>query len=76
MNFLEDIKPYENAVLPGVRLPQIKIQSKYYKELNIAQDCDNFTFLKALCSSKLTTFQSESKEYQDRMKWNLIYLES
>lgn len=71
MNFLEDIKPYENAVLPGVRLPQIKIQSKYYKELNIAQDCDNFTFLKALCSSKLTTFQSESKEYQDRMKMEL-----
>ena len=29
MNFLEDIKPYENAVLPGVRLPQIKIQNKY-----------------------------------------------
>ena len=49
MNFLEDIKPYENAVLPGVRLPQIKIQNKYYKELNIAEDCDNFTFLKALC---------------------------
>jgi DNA polymerase-3 subunit alpha len=71
MNFLEDIKPYENAVLPGVRLPQIKIQNKYYKELNIAEDCDNFTFLKALCSSKLTTFQSESKEYQDRMKMEL-----
>ena len=31
MNFLEDIKPYENAVLPGVRLPQIKIENKYYK---------------------------------------------
>ena len=71
MNFLEDIKPYENAVLPGVRLPQIKIQNKYYKELNIAKNCDNFTFLKALCSSKLTTFQSESKEYQDRMKMEL-----
>ena len=71
MNFLEDIKPYENAVLPGVRLPQIKIQNKYYKELNIAEDCDNFTFLKALCSSKLTAFQSESKEYKDRMKMEL-----
>ena len=71
MNFLEDIKPYENAVLPGVRLPQIKIENKYYKELNIAENCDNFTFLKALCSSKLTAFQSESKEYQDRMKMEL-----
>jgi hypothetical protein len=46
MNFLQDIKPYTEAMLPGVRLPQISIEDKFYEELNITSSSDFFTFLK------------------------------
>jgi len=71
MNFLQDIKPYENAMLPGVRLPKINIENKYYEKFNLEQGVDNFTFLKALCYSKLTTTQWQSEEYQSRLKMEL-----
>ena len=71
MNFLEDITMYEDAMLPGVRLPKIKIESKYYKILNLDHSADNFTFLKALCHSKLTETQHQSEEYQNRLTMEL-----
>ena len=71
MNFLDDIKPYQKAMLPGVRLPKINIEPKYYNQLNLSEDADNFTFLKALCYANLTSSQHESKEYQDRLKMEL-----
>ena len=55
MNFLQDIKPYDNAMLPGVRLPQISIESKYYDLLSIPTSSDNFTFLKTLCYNSLNS---------------------
>tara|TARA_R100000234_G_scaffold27535_1_gene15855 strand:- start:8331 stop:10889 length:2559 start_codon:yes stop_codon:yes gene_type:complete len=71
MNFLDDIKPYQKAMLPGVRLPKINIEPKYYNQLDLPEDADNFTFLKALCYANLTKSQHESKEYQDRLKMEL-----
>jgi len=71
MSFLKDIKRYDNAMLPGVRLPSIKIESKHYKELNLDSSVDNFNFLKVLCYSKLTTTKYQSKEYQNRLTMEL-----
>jgi len=71
MSFLKDIKEYDNAMLPGVRLPSIKIESKYYKKLNLDSSVDNFNFLKALCYSKLTTTKYQSEEYQNRLTMEL-----
>jgi hypothetical protein len=67
MSFLDDIKRYDNAMMPGVRLPSIKIENKYYKKLNLDSNVDNFNFLKALCYSKITTTQFQSEEYQSRL---------
>lgn len=71
MSFTEDIQVYDKAMLPGVRLPKIEIENKYYEKLNLDTAVDNFTFLKALCYSKLTTSQYQSEEYQSRLTMEL-----
>jgi DNA polymerase-3 subunit alpha len=55
-------------MLPGVRLPQINIEDKYYTKLGIDVGSDNFTFLKALCYKNLTT---DSADYVDRLEMEL-----
>jgi len=71
MNFLEDIKPYDNAMLPGVRLPQISIEGKYYDQLQIPISSDNFTFLKTLCYRSLNNLQLNNNQYIERLEMEL-----
>lgn len=71
MSFLQDIQPYDNAMLPGVRLPQISIDSKYYDLLKIPISSDNFTFLKTLCYRSLERKNLNKKEYIDRLEMEL-----
>ena len=68
MNFLEDNCNYDEAMLPGVRLPKIEIDKKYYESLGLPLDSDNFSFLKALCYSKIN---NNSKDYIDRLEMEL-----
>jgi DNA polymerase-3 subunit alpha len=71
MNFLQDIQSYDDAMLPGVRLPQISIDSKYYDLLKIPTSSDNFTFLKTLCYRSLENKNLNKKEYVDRLEMEL-----
>ena len=71
MNFLDNIKPYENAMLPGVRLPQISIDSKYYDKLKLSTGSDNFTFLKTLCYRSLENKNLNTQIYVDRLEMEL-----
>lgn len=71
MNFLQDIKPYENAMLPGVRLPQISIDGKYYDQLQIPVSSDNFTFLKTLCYRSLNNLGLNNNQYIERLEMEL-----
>lgn len=75
MNFLQDIEEYDNAMPPGVILPKTKIEKKYYEQLNLSDDVDNATFLKALCYSKLTASQHQSEEYKNRLTMELDIFE-
>ena len=34
-SFIEQFSDYENCAPPGVRLPELKIEEKYYNKLNI-----------------------------------------
>jgi len=68
LNFYNDFVAYNDAMLPGVRLPQINIEDKYYTKLGIDVGSDNFTFLKALCYKNLTT---DSADYVDRLEMEL-----
>ena len=71
MNFLQDIKTYDNAMLPGVRLPQISIEGKYYDLLKIPISSDNFTFLKTLCYRSLNNLGLNNNQYVERMEMEL-----
>ena len=46
--FLEKFSKYESVCPPGVRLPEIKIDEKYYKTYSIDLGVSNFVFLKSL----------------------------
>lgn len=49
MSFTEEFSPYDNVSPPGVRLPEIKIDPRYYTELKVSPDISNFDFLRELC---------------------------
>jgi len=71
LEFLNDFKKYDGAMLPGVRLPQIDIEKKYYINLGLSDDVDNFSFLKALCFKYLNDKNLNSPSYQERLDMEL-----
>ena len=78
-NFTENFTSYEDCAPPGVRLPNIKIEDKYYKMLDASPDISNFDFLRKLCHKgvydrKIDTFENK-KEYFDRAKSELDILQ-
>jgi DNA polymerase III alpha subunit len=75
MNFIDNFTEYKEAVLPGVRLPEIKIEQKYYDALDLSSDADNFSFLKKLCDYKLKEKNLHSQEYTDRLQMELSIFE-
>lgn len=71
MNFLDNFNKYDNAMLPGVRLPQIAIEEKYYEQLSISSSSDNYTFLHALCCKRLEDKNLNTAEYKERLEMEL-----
>jgi len=71
MNFLDNFNKYDNAMLPGVRLPQIAIEEKYYEQLSISSSSDNYTFLHALCCKRLEDKNLNTAEYRERLEMEL-----
>ena len=49
MSFFEGFSNYEDACPPGVKLPEIKIEDRFYKRLGADKGISNFDFLKKLC---------------------------
>ena len=49
MSFTEGFKQYVDYAPPGVRLPKIQIEDKYYKQLGTSNDISNYGFLRELC---------------------------
>ena len=78
MSFLDNFTKYENHTPPGVRLPKIDIEKKFYNELNIDPSTDNFNFLRELClkgvKEKGIDELPNKKEYYDRAKEELSIL--
>lgn len=78
--FIEKFKSYEDCCPPGVRLPNIKVEKKYYKMLGESEGISNFDFLRKLCHkgvedrgiSKLP--EDRKKEYFSRAKSELKIL--
>lgn len=72
--FFSDIESYNGALLPGVRLPNITIDQKYYKDLDIDVNVDNFTFLKTLCERSLVKKDLNRDDYKKRLEMELSVL--
>ena len=71
-------KPYADCVPPGVRLPSINIEDKYYTALNVESSISNYEFLRQLClggvkSNGIDKLQNKNK-YYERAKMELEIL--
>ena len=77
MSFLNQFKKYDECAPPGVLLPKINIDPKYYKELGIAKNSTNIRFLRALCWKNMQEYGLSKKDtvYLDRMTMELEILE-
>jgi DNA polymerase-3 subunit alpha len=74
-DLLNCFQKYEHPVPPGVRLPEIKIDSKYYESLNINPSVSNFEFLRQLClkAVKIKGIDKlqNKQDYYERAKYEL-----
>src|SRR6056300_408345 len=53
MSFTDQFTNYDECSPPGVRLPELDIEDKYYKVLGLDVSVDNFSFLKSLAEKNL-----------------------
>ena len=78
MKFADQFEKYDDCAPAGVLLPNIKIEDKWYETLNLKKDCDNFTFIKKLCSKyfldKGLNTKSNKQDYIDRAQQELDIL--
>jgi len=76
--FLSKFTKYENYAPPGVLLPEIDVNSKYYADLDIDSSSSNYDFLRALCmqgvKSKGIDKLENKEEYYSRTKMELEIL--
>lgn len=77
MKFIDNFTSYDECAPPGVLLPKIDIESKYYQELGIPEDSDNLTFLKQLCwvNMKKKGFTKNDEKYLQRLKMEIDILD-
>ena len=79
-NFLQEFKTYKDCVPPGVRLPSIEIEDKYYKALGVPSDISTYDFLRKLCLQGVkdrgidTKTKKEQEAYYARAKMELEVL--
>ena len=75
----EEFQKYESPTLPGVKLPQIIIDQKYYDSLGIPNTSSNYQFLRKLCHKGVLEKAIDKKEncqvYYDRVKTELSLFE-
>lgn len=78
MTFAEQFKKYDDCAPAGVLLPNITIEDKWYELLKLKKDCDNFTFIKKLCSKyfldKGLNLKPNSQDYINRAQEELVIL--
>jgi DNA polymerase-3 subunit alpha len=74
MNFT-DYQPYNTPFPVGVKLPEIKIEKKYYDEVSCGDLEDNFQFLRKLCFARVKDKGIDKLDnaqvYYDRLKEEL-----
>lgn len=78
MSFTDKFTDYKECCPPGVRLPEIKIEQKYYDMLEADNTISNYDFLRKLCHKgvfdKGIDKYKNKKDYFDRAKSELKIL--
>tara|TARA_B110000285_G_scaffold28573_1_gene28648 strand:+ start:1661 stop:4231 length:2571 start_codon:yes stop_codon:yes gene_type:complete len=73
-----ELKQYNQPMPVGVRLPEIEVDEKYYKELGIPTSTSNFDLLRKLCLKGVKDRGIDSldnkQKYYDRVKMELTVL--
>lgn len=76
---IENFQKYQQPTLPGVKLPQIIIEQKYYDALGIPNTSSNYQFLRKLCHKGVLQKGIDKKQnaqvYYDRIKTELSLFE-
>lgn len=77
-DFLSSFSKYTDCMPAGVRLPEIVISKKQYKDLSLPESTSNYDFLRALCFKGVKILGIDKKEnkqqYYDRVKSELLIL--
>ena len=75
---IENFTPYETPFPVGVKLPEIKIENKYYELIECPANVSNFEFLRRLCfagvKSRGIMEMANKEEYFERLKMELSIL--
>lgn len=75
----ENFQPYKTPFSPGVILPKIEIEPRFYKQLEVAPNVSNYEFLRRLCwkgiKDKGIDKKENAKEYYERVKYELSTFE-
>ncbi len=78
MSFIDQFTDYKECCPPGVRLPEIEIEQKYYDILEADNTISNYDFLRKLCHKgvydKGIDKYKNKKDYFDRAKSELKIL--
>jgi DNA polymerase-3 subunit alpha len=76
---IENFQKYQQPTLPGVKLPQIIIEQKYYDILGIPNTSSNYQFLRKLCHKGVLEKEIDKKQnaqiYYERVKTELSLFE-
>jgi DNA polymerase III alpha subunit len=74
MNFYDNFSDLK-LELHGVRLPSFKIEDKFKNKIGADLSCSNLSFLRSLCEYGLKEKNSFTKEYIDRLNYELEIVE-
>lgn len=73
--FYDEFSQYENYAPPGVLLPKIDLNPKYYSDLDLDSNCSSYDFLHALCKKGVKDHGihklDNKQDYYDRIKTEL-----
>ena len=78
-DFISGFEDYSDSVVAGVLLPEINIDSRFYKKLGITEESSNLEFLTQLCRDGIKKHKinlAENKDkYYERVKMELSILD-
>jgi DNA polymerase-3 subunit alpha len=69
LSFFDEFEPYKNCMVPGVKLPEIKIDKSHYADLGLRQDVSNYDFLRALCLRGVKNKGIDKKEDNEKQSY-------